>query len=187
MKYTLAISAVIFTLGFVTLPIVWSSENPSWNKFTANKSSSYAVTVAADPVYQEECGGCHMAYPPGLLPGRSWEKLMLGLENHFGDNAELDAETQQLITEVLLSRSADRSKNKPSKKFTRSIKLNDAPLRISATPYFIREHDEIPIRMVTGNPKVNSLSQCNACHTKAEQGLFNEHDVYIPGYGHWDD
>ena len=49
------------------------------------------------------------------------------------------------------------------------------------------EHNEIPARFVTANPKVNSFSQCDACHIDAEQGSFNEHDVRIPGYGRWDD
>jgi len=40
---------------------------------------------------------------------------------------------------------------------------------------------------VTGNPTVKSISQCDACHTDAERGTFNEHDINIPGYGRWDD
>jgi len=112
---------------------------------------------------------------------------MSGLEDHFGDNAELDAETEKSITDLLLVNSADRSDYRRARKFNRSIQYNDAPLRISETPYFRHEHDEIPDRMVTGNPEVKSFSHCNACHSRAEQGSFNEHDIRIPGYGRWDD
>ena len=112
---------------------------------------------------------------------------MTELENHFGDNAEIDTETHQSITHFLLTNSAEKSDYRRSIKFSRSININDVPTRITQTPYFKHEHDEIPFRFVTTNPKVNSFSQCDACHTKAEQGSFNEHDVYIPGYGHWDD
>jgi hypothetical protein len=187
MKATLAITAVIFTVGFVTLPVVLGDDDFRWGEIKEYKHRSNNVTAVINPVYKEECGSCHLAYPPGLLPARSWDKIMLELENHFGDNAELDAETHQSITRLLLSNSADKSDYRRSKKFSRSISFNDAPVRISETPYFKHEHDEIPVRFVTDNPKVSSFSQCDACHAKAERGSFNEHDVRIPGYGRWDD
>ena len=185
MKSTIAITAVIFTVGFVMLPVVWGDDDFNWREDYKRRTND--VSAITNPVYTEECGSCHLAYPPGLLPARSWDKVMLELESHFGDNAELDIETHQLITRYLLTNSADKSDYRRSKKFSRSINFNDAPVRISETPYFKHEHDEIPARFVTANPKVNSFSQCDACHAKAAQGSFNEHDVRIPGYGRWDD
>ena len=38
----------------------------------------------------KECSACHMAYQPQLLPARSWDALMKGLDNHFGETASLD-------------------------------------------------------------------------------------------------
>jgi len=187
MKYTLAISAVIFTIGFVTIPVVWSDDDHHWGDMEEYKHRSTGVATVTDTIYREECGSCHMAYSPALLPASSWIKMMSGLENHFGDNAELDAETERSITDLLSANSADRSDYRRARKFNRAIQVSDAPLRISETPYFRHEHDEIPGRMVTGNPKVKSFSHCNACHSRAEQGSFNEHDIRIPGYGRWDD
>ena len=68
-----------------------------------------------------------------------------------------------------------------------SLDSKQVPVRITETPYFMRKHDEIPAKMVTANKQVNSFSNCNACHSKADQGLFDEHGVRIPGYGRWDD
>ncbi len=187
MKGTLAISAIIFTVSVVTLPLVWGDSDFRWNNIKEYKQKLNDVKAIRNPLYTEECGSCHMAYPPGLLPARSWSKMMLELENHFGDNAELDEETHNVITGFLLANSADNSEYRRSKKFNQSIKANEVPTRISETPYFRREHDEIPSRMVDKNPEVNSFSQCDACHKNAEQGSFNEHDVRIPGYGRWDD
>jgi len=187
MKYTLTISAVIFTIGFVSLPVVWSDDDHRWRDMEEYKHRSTGVAAVTNTAYREECGSCHMAYSPGLLPARSWMKIMSGLEDHFGDNAELDADTQGSITDLLLANSADRSDYRRARKFNRAIQINDAPLRISETPYFIHEHDEISERMVTGNSEVKSFSHCDACHTRAEQGSFNEHDIRIPGYGRWDD
>ena len=48
-------------------------------------------------------------------------------------------------------------------------------------------HDEIPPRMVKDNPEVGSFSQCNSCHRGAAEGVYNEHQVSIPGYGRWED
>jgi len=187
MKYTVAISAIIFTLGFVMLPLVWSDSGFEFGEFEEYDHRSTGVAAVTNPVYREECGSCHMAYPPGLLASSSWTRLMSGLEQHFGDNAELDAETHQSISKYLLANSADRSDYRRSHKFNRYINANDAPLRITETPYFRHEHDEIPKRVVSDNAQVKGFSHCNACHTKAEQGSFNEHDIRIPGFGRWDD
>lgn len=187
MKVNIAIIAVVFTVGFVTLPVVWGDDDFRWGEIEEYASKLNDIRVVTNPLYTEECGSCHMAYPPGLLPARSWDKMMLDLENHFGDNAELEPDTHRLITQFLLKNSADKSEYRRSKKFSRSVNLDNPPLRITDTPYFRHEHDEIPARMVSGNAKINSFSQCDACHAKAEQGRFNEHDVRIPGYGRWDD
>lgn len=187
MKYILPIAAVIFSVAFVTFPIVWSDSDFRWGDYEEYERRSTGVSAVVNPVYQEECGSCHMAYPPGLLSAKSWQKIMIGLEDHFGDNAELDAQTHQAISAFLETNSADQSDYRRSKKFMRYVQKDYAPMRISETPYFKHEHDEIPYRVVKGNPQVNSFSHCNACHTRAEQGSFNEHDIHIPGYGRWDD
>lgn len=56
------------------------------------------VTVAPLPRYTQECGACHLAYPPGLLPAPSWKRLMGGLTQHFGTDASLDAASAREIS-----------------------------------------------------------------------------------------
>ena len=49
------------------------------------------------PVYKQECAACHMAYPPGMLPAASWQRIMSGLETHYGSDASLEpAQVQQV-------------------------------------------------------------------------------------------
>jgi Dihaem cytochrome c len=36
-------------------------------------------TAPLDPTYAQECGSCHMAYPPSLAPGLRWVAIMDGL------------------------------------------------------------------------------------------------------------
>ncbi len=187
MKSTLAISSIIFTIGILLLPIVWGDNDFRWSELEEYRHKSSGIAAVSKPLYKEECGSCHMAYPPGLLPASSWTKVMSGLEDHFGDNAEIDDETYQSISRFLLANSADQSDYRRSRKFSQSINSNAMLIRISDIPYFKHEHDEIPQRMVSANPEVKSFSQCDACHANAEQGLFSEHEVRIPGYGRWDD
>ena len=143
--------------------------------------------MVRNETYQEECGSCHMAYPAGLLPARSWEKLMGNLDDHFGDNAELDMSTRQELTRYLLENSADHSDARRSRKIMRSLGAAEIPLRITDTRYFRHEHDELPAAVVKANPQVSSFSNCNACHKRAEEGSFSEREIHIPGYGRWDD
>ena len=76
MKNALVLSAIIFTIGFVTLPVVWSDDDFRWDEIDEYRHRSNGVKTVTNPVYVEECGSCHMAYPPGLLPALSWQKIM---------------------------------------------------------------------------------------------------------------
>jgi len=138
--------------------------------------------MATNTTCVEECGSCHMAYPAMLLPQQSWRKIMAGLEDHFGESAELDDATHDELENYLVRESGRVS----YKKLFRNLG-NATPVRISELPYFVHEHDEIPAQFVAGNEQVKSLSQCNACHRDAERGRFDEDDVVIPGFGRWDD
>lgn len=137
--------------------------------------------------YVKECGGCHFAYQPGLLPERSWRKVMNQLKDHFGDNAELPAATHEQMLAYLVANSAEHGNYRRSEKILRSIASGDTPDRITDTPYIRHQHDELPVKLVKGNDKVGSLSNCAACHTRADQGSFREGEIRIPGRGGWGD
>jgi len=145
------------------------------------------VAPVENPQYLEECGSCHFPYQPGLLPARSWTKMMGSLDNHFGENAELPAEDANIIKDYLLKNAADKSSYKRSVKIMKSLRSDDAPLRVSDTPYFVKKHNELTADMVLNNPKVGSLSNCNACHTQAAKGSFSEKEILIPNFGAWED
>jgi hypothetical protein len=144
------------------------------------------VAPVQNALYQEECGGCHFAYQPGLLPAVSWQRLMNGLADHFGENAELDADTDAQLRGYLVANAADRVNTGRSPGIANSLR-GDAPLRITDTVYFRRQHDELPARAVADNPEIGSFSRCEACHTGARDGSYDEHSVRIPGWGRWDD
>lgn len=145
------------------------------------------VSTPKSPAYVSECGSCHMAYPPALLPARSWAALMTGLSDHFGDNAELSADSAAQIRNYLVSNAADHATACRASAFARSVPGDQTPLRITDTPYFKRRHDEVPLSVVKKVPEIGSFSNCQACHRGAQAGSFSEHAVRIPGYGRWDD
>mgnify|MGYP002713167949 CR=1 FL=1 len=163
-----------------------------WEKreFGEHKKSEHRGTkklaFTPDNIYQEECGACHLAYPPHLLPPQSWRTMMNGLADHFGENAELDDARATHITQYLEQQATQPGKNGKAGRMLRNLP-EQPPLRITELPYFVHEHDEIPKRLVRDNPKVNSLSQCDSCHSDAARGWFDEDRVTIPGYGRWDD
>lgn len=143
----------------------------------------YRRTTMPDfPLFQEECGSCHMAYPAYLLAPQSWQKIMANLDDHFGENAELDEESGKAIESYLVGLSQSVNYRRMSVR-----PGADWPIRITGLRGFRHEHDEIPSRFVQGNDKVKSLSQCNACHRGAERGNFDEDSVVISGVGRWDD
>jgi len=124
--------------------------------------------------YREECGSCHLAYPPGLLSAPQWNRVLDNLADHYGDNAELDAPVRERIRAYLTTTAPGPAQ--PT-----------APLpRITTQRWFLHEHDELPARMVTGNPEVGAFSNCAACHRDAAAGRFDEDAVTVPGYPRWD-
>jgi mono/diheme cytochrome c family protein len=124
-----------------------------------------------DPVWQEECGSCHIAFPPSLLSAGDWRAVMQGLDRHYGVDATLDEPTRARIA-AFLEASAGRGR-----------KVMDAPnLRITQTRWFLHEHDEVPAR-VWSDPQVKGAANCGACHGDAQQGRFDEHAIRMPFTG----
>jgi hypothetical protein len=146
------------------------------------------IKPVTDKVYLEECGACHFAYPPGLLPARSWEALLNGqaLRKHFGVNAELDDDTLKAIHDYAVDNAADKSWYKRSRKIAVATEEGPTPLRITELRYISRKHQVIPEKMIKGNKGVKSLSFCDKCHTQATKGIFDADTVNIPNYPNWD-
>lgn len=143
----------------------------------------FGARRSAQPeIYLEECGSCHMAYHARFLPSQSWQAMLDGLEDHFGENAELDDETRLQLEAYLKKASQSGGYRRMAVKST-----GQWPLRITELRGFKSEHDEIPLRFIQGNDKIGSLSQCDSCHKDAQRGYFDEDRIVIPGYGRWDD
>ena len=140
----------------------------------AAEEGTYLPPVA-DATVLEECGACHMVFPPQLLPARSWQKLMGELSSHFGEDASLGAPASQAIATYLADHAADGPQTKGGQRFMAGLSAADAPLRIPGTPFWQRAHDEISVAEFT-TATVKSPANCIACHKTADRGEFTESD-----------
>lgn len=140
---------------------------------------SRGLPQVSNAKWKAECSSCHMAYHPGLLPERSWKKMMAGLDKHFGENASLDAPTATEIEQFLIANSADKQNTRRSQRINQSIPAGAAPLRISETDYFVAKHEEISPSTFK-RKSIGSAANCAACHQGAEKGDFSERLVKIP-------
>ena len=125
-----------------------------------------------DPLTKEECSACHMAFPAGLLPARSWSALMGGLDNHFGENARLPEETAAAIEAWLAANAADAGGRRSD--VLRGLSPSDTPLRISETPWWVREHEGEVRESAWSDPRIGSKANCVACHRGADSGIFED-------------
>lgn len=141
------------------------------------KGKRYLKAVS-DPIYKENCGSCHFAYQPELLPSVSWEIILNRPENHFGESLELDAKAKSAIWGYLQPNAAEHSTSKVSVKIMRRLG-NQVPNRISEIPYIRGKHHEIPAAIVE-RPSIGSLSNCTACHAKAQEGIYDDDFVAVP-------
>lgn len=119
--------------------------------------------------YRNECGSCHLAFPPQLLAGDDWQRLMARLDRHFGSDATVDRKTGREIAAFLERNAASGSR----------LADGGDPPRITRTARFERKHREIPPRFWR-DPRIKSAANCEACHRGAADGRFSEHDILIP-------
>jgi len=176
----------ILTFGLVLIFSNAAYADPDFNLFGFGGGKA-EVTPVTDKLYREECGSCHMPYQPGLLPERSWRQLLTAkaLEEHFGESAELDETDRLHILKVAIAASADKSNAKRSRKIMASLSNSFTPERITDIAYIQRKHDELSSSIFGPNKEVKSLSQCEQCHQKADEGMYDEDYVKIPGASRW--
>jgi nitrate/TMAO reductase-like tetraheme cytochrome c subunit len=124
------------------------------------------------PVYVEECGSCHVAYPARFLGASSWSAVLAGLESHFGVDASVDPRVLEELRGYLLAGARSRETVDGAKPL----------LRITQTPWFRHEHPR-PSASVWAHPDVKSPANCGACHRQAESGDYRERSLRMPKKG----
>ena len=139
----------------------------------AQAGGGHFSAPVADPVVREECGSCHLAFPPSMLPASSWKRMMGELDKHFGSDASVTPAAAERITRYLSENAADTGCQRYGGKLMRGVALASAPQRITELPKWVNEHNDISAKEWK-RKEVGSKANCAACHSDAERGYFNE-------------
>ncbi len=134
-------------------------------------------TAPLPQAYVKECGDCHLAYPPSLAPATTWNAVMDGLSDHFGENAKLDPATAESLRNWLTANAGERWDTRAAN-MLRRINAAD-PQRITATPGWSRLHKDIPDQ-VFKSKAVGAKGACKVCHSDAETARFDPQKIAIP-------
>jgi cytochrome b len=131
-----------------------------------------------DPEFAEQCGSCHLAFPPSLAPAATWNAILDHMDVHFGENTGLSPDLIAHLRIYLDANAAARWDTLPSWR----LRTPDpgGSLRITATPGWRRIHRGIPAATFA-KPPIFNRSACEACHTDAATGLFAPQNIAVPG------
>jgi hypothetical protein len=154
--------AVLRRLSLLTGCALVFLSGPAW-------SDDGMVSSPRLPAYQAECAACHTAYPPGMLPAKSWQRIMNGLGQHYGSDASLDAKTVAEIGQWLQTHAG-------TYKRVAEVPPQD---RLTKSAWFERKHRKIE-PAVWQLPSVKSAANCAACHTGTDKGLFDDDHLQRP-------
>lgn len=134
----------------------------------------FRMPKTQNPLYQKECGSCHMAFLPSMLNQDGWKKMMGTLENHFKTDASLEPQDRKKITEYLVQNSSNNLRNP------------QGVIAISQMPWFVKEHRKLSQKTLS-HEKIKTISNCVACHTQALKGDYDEDSIKIPGRSWFND
>jgi cytochrome b len=134
-------------------------------------------SATLDPEFAEQCGSCHLAFPPSLAPAATWNAILDHMDAHFGEDTGLPPDLIARLRIYLDANAAAHWDTLPSWRL-RMPDPGGSP-RITATPGWRRIHRGIPAATFAA-PPILSRSACEACHADAATGLFAPQDIAVP-------
>ena len=176
--------ALYALIAVIMLAIITSSGIYYFHDYVVRSKERPFFAFVNDPLpdnetWKTECGDCHLAFHPVLLPARSWKRIMTEQEEHFEEALGLDNETLLEITQFLVTNASESGLTEVAHKITDSIPPGEVPLRITETAYWKSKHEEIE-KKYWENELVGSNINCSACHYDAEQGWFEDSNMELP-------
>jgi len=143
-----------------------------------DRQTTSCLTPVSNPTYKDNCGACHFAYQPELLPYVSWKRILETVDDHFGESFDLDTATKNAISSYLEPNASERSKAKVAVKIMKSLRSH-VPVRITELPYIKDKHHRISADIYKRD-SIGSASNCLACHRRAEEGIYDDDYISIP-------
>jgi cytochrome b len=124
--------------------------------------------LAQNDAWKKECTGCHLDYHPSILPARSWNALLRGQHEHFGEDLGLDDETVNTLCEYALSQPAESHATPLAWKVDSTTPAESTPERVTDTAYWKHRHEDLS-EADWGRTK---RFACDGCHLDATAGTF---------------
>jgi cytochrome b len=163
-----ALVAIAVIAGVVLLAAVYL-RTAGWDDDYASLRGATRGPILATDAWQKDCAGCHLPYSPALLPRRSWERVLGEQSRHFGEDLSLNGASMR---ELLAIATRTPPPSWGAWKLGASIPADDAPLRITASPFWRHAHRNVPAAEY--KPPVSSgRHDCEACHHDAALGIFH--------------
>ena len=156
-------SMIGITLGVATLAAT---------ALALTEANSAAPRV--DPTYAKECGACHMPFPAQYLPKRSWDRILGGLDQHFGENAALPPKALVSVKAYLENHAGDVGS--PPSRAMHGVAPGVTPIRITEMPFWVSIHSRPRIEAEMQRRKIKSKSNCSACHKTNADGMIGDDD-----------
>ncbi|EIJ41443.1 cytochrome b [Beggiatoa alba B18LD] len=172
-----------YIAGFMLAGLVGASLWYFWGYFQQTADNPYIPikneTLPRHALWEEECGACHLAYSPVLLPARSWQLLLSQTQAHFQEDLALDADTLKQLQLFAQANAADQHLSEAAWHIDTSTPQTDTPQRITETVYWREKHAVIP-QTYWQSALVKYQGNCAACHLDAEQGSFEDSAMSYP-------
>jgi hypothetical protein len=166
-----------FTVVALAAPGAWAVDD----NFDPSKYDKGGFAPITNALYSKECGSCHFAYLPGMLPARSWHALLAASERHFGEALSLSPPLAKELETYLAENAADRSDFRGSALMLYRLAGDIAPTRITALPLMRQRHVVVRELMLVGGSPVKRLTNCDGCHEGASTGSFAYKNIVVPG------
>ena len=157
----------------LALGLLRSPSRPSCCR-RAQAGGGHYYPPVTDPLVKEECGSCHLAFAPSMLPASSWKRMMGDLKNHFGDDASVDAAYRRPHHRATCHQcSRYRAASATAASCCAACQRQRAPLRITELPKWVSEHRKVPA-WEWKHKDVRTKANCVACHADAARGYYDD-------------
>ncbi|MBD2439696.1 cytochrome C [Nostoc sp. FACHB-110] len=152
--------------GFMLIIVAWSLVM-GW--LFASATSVYSATPNSEvgtvdvvpsqyqlgqEIYRENCGTCHIAIPPEVLPTQTWKNLLEDSQ-HYGTQVQPLVDPGRILVWRYLST------------FSRTqLQDEETPYRLNKSRFFSALHPKVKL------PRPVQLDSCVSCHPSASEFNF---------------
>jgi hypothetical protein len=169
-----AVAAAVAAFAFLYLAVL------SPRDATARKGEAERFRAALKAqAWSVECSGCHLAYPPGILPTASWDRMLGEQHEHFGEDLALSGAKLAVLRDYMLQTPAA---SWSAWKLQRSAAASGAPQRVSEVAFWRHAHHDVPDSAFRP-PTSAGRHDCEACHFDAQSGIFHPRMIHMSKAG----